>query len=200
MRPPESFESCVVAGEEGGEVGDHQQEDERGDDAGFIGNLLAEPDGANEEAADEEACDGDGNQESPGGGEEEVEAVWLQESYAQAGCEVVEGDESEGEESPEDEGVGDAGKRALADDFGLEEDFAGERPDTFGDGAEREAEVFAGFEDGAENRTETIEEERCGGADEEQQEEDFEGGEVLGFGERHTGMIPLAGKRQLRRF
>ena len=100
---------------------------------------------------------------------------------------MVEGDEGEGEESPEDEGVGDAGERALADDFGLAEDFPDEVADAPGDGVERPAEVFAGGEDVAEDRGEAEEEERCGGGDEEQQQNDFDGGEVLRFGEIHTG-------------
>ena len=51
--PPEGFQRGFVAGEEGGEVGDHQDKDERGDNTGFVGDLLAEPDGADEKAADE---------------------------------------------------------------------------------------------------------------------------------------------------
>ena len=56
--PPEGFEGgVVVGGEEGGEVGGHQGEDEEGDEAGLVGDFLAQPDGADEEAADEEAGD-----------------------------------------------------------------------------------------------------------------------------------------------
>ena len=63
------------------------------------------------------------------GGEPEVEAaeeaLGRKEAESEAGGEVIEGDEGEGAESPEDEGVGDAGEGALANDFGLETDFAG---------------------------------------------------------------------------
>jgi hypothetical protein len=119
--------------EEGGEVGGHQEEDEQGDEAGFVGDFLAEPDGADEESANEEAGDGDGDEQRPGGGEGEVEAAdeagGRKEAEAQADGEVVEGDQREGEESPEDEGVGDAGERALADDFALAEDLPDEVAD-----------------------------------------------------------------------
>jgi hypothetical protein len=43
---------------------------------------------------------------------------------------------------PEDEGVGQAGKRAFADDFGLAEDFPEEIPDALADGEEMEAGSF----------------------------------------------------------
>jgi hypothetical protein len=81
------------------------------------------------------------------GGEVEVEAAdearGIEKADAEAGGEVVERDEREGEEAPEDEGVGDAGQRALADDFGLAEDFPEEIPDALADGEEMEAGVFA---------------------------------------------------------
>ena len=54
--------SAAFGDEEGGEVGDHQEEDEEGDEAGLVGDFFAEPDGADEEAADEESGDGDGDQ------------------------------------------------------------------------------------------------------------------------------------------
>ena len=73
VRPPEGFQRSPVAHEERGEVGDHQEKDKQGDDAGFVGEFLAEPDGPDEEAADEEACDGDGDEHGPGGGEQKVE-------------------------------------------------------------------------------------------------------------------------------
>ena len=46
------------------------------------------------------------------------------------------------QEGPEDEGVGEAGERALADDFGLEEDFPDEVADALADGEEMEAGSF----------------------------------------------------------
>ena len=61
--------------EEGSEVGDHQQEDEERDEAGLVGDFFAEPDGADEEATDKEAGDGDGDEQRPKAGEDEVEAT-----------------------------------------------------------------------------------------------------------------------------
>jgi hypothetical protein len=53
VRPPEGFEGWAGGGnQERDEVGDHQQEDEQGDDAGF-GRDFAEPDGADKKTADE---------------------------------------------------------------------------------------------------------------------------------------------------
>src|ERR1022692_548815 len=74
--------------------------------------------------------------------------------------------------------MGNAGGRALTDDFGLEEHFAGEGPDAAGDGTEMPAEVCAGGEDGAEDGAEAEKEEGDGDGREQQQEEDFERGEV----------------------
>ncbi len=103
---------------------------------------------------------------------------------------MVEGDQGEGEESPEDEGMGNAWKRPLADDFGLTQDFPDEVFHALRDGSERPAEVLASGEDVAEDGGETDEEESGRGAGEEKQQADFEGREVLRFGEIHTGIIP----------
>ena len=64
-----------VGDEECGQVSGHEDEDQQGDEAGFPGELLAEPFGADEEAADEEAEDADGAGQGEGGGEVEVEAA-----------------------------------------------------------------------------------------------------------------------------
>ncbi len=55
--PPKPLECGVVADDEGGEVGRHQEEDQKSDEAGFVGDFSAQPDWADEEAADEEASD-----------------------------------------------------------------------------------------------------------------------------------------------
>ena len=74
--PPEDLRVAGAhSGEERGEVGDHQGEDEEGDDAGFVGDFLAQPAGANEEAADKESEDADGASSGKCGGEIEVEAA-----------------------------------------------------------------------------------------------------------------------------
>ncbi len=61
---------------------------------------------------------------------------------SEASGEVVEADQGEGEESPEDEGVGEAGERALTDDLALAEDLPEEVPDAAADGVEGEVRVF----------------------------------------------------------
>jgi small-conductance mechanosensitive channel len=57
-------------------------------------------------------------------------------------------------------------------------------------GRQREAEVFFAVRMVRRMGAKRQEEERGGGGGEHQQQADFEGGEVLGFGEIHTGMIP----------
>ena len=164
VNPPEGHGGRAGAlHRKGGEVGDHQDEDESGNDAGFVRNFLTKPSGAHEEATDKEAEDADG----AGGGEcgREVgveateEAGGIEESQAEADSEVIEGDESEGAESPEDEGVGEAGERALANDLGLAEDFPEEVPDAFTDGSEAEVRIFSGFENAIEDGGESAEKE-----------------------------------------
>ncbi len=137
------MEVPVVGDEERGQVGGHEDEDEQGDEAGFPGELFAEPSGAEEEAADEEAEDADGAGSGEDGGEVEVEAAngagGIEKGESEGVGAVVERDQRKGAEGPEDEGVGEAGERALADDFGLEEDFPDEVADALADGEEVEA-------------------------------------------------------------
>ena len=65
---------------------------------------------------------------------------------------MIERDEGEGAKSPEDEGVGEAGQRALFDDEGLAHHFPEEVPDAAADGGEGKAGVGFGTPDRAENR------------------------------------------------
>ena len=110
----------------------------------------------------------------------------------QAFSKVIDADEGKRAESPEDKCMREAGQRPLADDFGLAEDFPDEVLDSLCDGPQRPAEVFASLEDVAEDGSEAEEEERCGGGNEDKQENDFDGREVLRFCGIHTGIIPLA--------
>ena len=71
---------------------------------------------------------------------------------------MVERDERKGEEAPEDEGVREAGKRALANDLGLAEHLPEEVPYPLADGSEVEVGVFAGGEDVAQDAVEAPEE------------------------------------------
>ncbi len=57
---------------------------------------------------------------------------------AEAGGEMVQRDQREDAESPENEGVRDAGQRPFADHFGLEQHFPDEIPDALADGSQRE--------------------------------------------------------------
>ena len=84
---------------------------------------------------------------------------------------MIEGDEGEGAESPEDEGVGEAGQGAFADDFRLADDLPEEVPDAAAE-SEVEAGILFRFEDAVENEAETSPEER-GGSDDERCEEQF---------------------------
>ena len=78
---------------------------------------------------------------------------------------MVEADQGEGEESPEDEGVEEAREWALADDLGLAEDFPEEIPSAFADMGEMKAGIFARLEDLVEDDAETLPEEPGGGED-----------------------------------
>ena len=70
----------------------------------------------------------------------EVEAAkaagGVQKAEAKPHGEVVQRDQRKGAEAPEDEGVGQAGQRALADDFGLAEHLPDKVPDAAADGKE----------------------------------------------------------------
>ena len=76
MNPPENPCGGVgVRDEKRGQVGDHEQEDQEGDEAGFPGELLAEPLGANEKTADEKAENACGAGQGEDGGNVSVEAA-----------------------------------------------------------------------------------------------------------------------------
>ena len=64
---------------------------------------------------------------------------------------MVQGDEGEGEESPEDEGVGDAGERALAMTLAWQRTSQTKSQMRRPRGMQGEAEVFFEREDGAED-------------------------------------------------
>src|SRR5579859_7411345 len=121
-----------------GQIGDHQDEDERSDDAGFVRDFLAEPAGTHDEAAYEESEDADCTSCGEYGGEVEVEAAEvasrIEKAKAEASGEVIECYKCEGTKSPEDEGVCEAGQRTFADDLGLAEYFPEEIPNALADG------------------------------------------------------------------
>ena len=115
------------------QVGDHQDENEQRDDAGFRRD-FAQPDGARDEAADGQAGDGDRHKHGPHGHESEIgfaeSAFAAKKRQAETGGNVVDGDQRERTEAPEDEGVREAGQRTLPDHFPLQQHFPDELPDT----------------------------------------------------------------------
>jgi len=186
MHPPENSRGGVGVGdEERGQVGDHQQEDEEGDEAGLVRELLAEPLGAHEETADEEAENARGAGQGEDGGEVKVEAAKEacggEKAQAETDGEVVQRDQGKGAESPEDEGVRQAGQRALADDLGLKGYFPEEIPEALADGEEAEAGVFFGLENFGEDNAEPEPEGRDGGGDQHDEEQFLREREGLRF-------------------
>jgi len=187
MGPPKnSSEGISVGDEEGGQVGGHEREDQQGDEAGFPGELFAEPFGSNEKAANEEAEDSHGAGQCESGGEVEIDAsdgaVGREKPDAEADRAVVKRDQGEGQEGPEYEGVGEAREWAFADDFGLAKHLPEEVPGALADGEEVKAGVFFRFEDFVEDHTEAAPEEIGRGEDHCGEDELLEKGEVLGFG------------------
>jgi len=118
--PAAGFEGVI------GQVGDHEDKDKQCDEAAFGGD-LAEPFGLDDEAAGGQASDGDGNGYGKDGDEAEIDAAERglagNEDEAVAEEEVVERRETKSAEAPEDECMGDTGKRAVANDFSLEHDL-----------------------------------------------------------------------------
>ena len=96
---------------------------------------------------------------------------------------MVQRDQREGQEGPEDEGMGEAGERELADDFGLAENFPEEVPDALAQREEVEAGISFRFEDFIEDYAEAPPEEVAGGDEHCGKEELLDNGEVLGFGQ-----------------
>src|ERR1700679_1499387 len=75
------------------------------------------------------------------------EAIGPEEADAEAHRAMVEGDQSKGQKCPEDQGMGQPGEGALANDLGLAENFPEEIRDAFGNGEKMEVGVFFRLED-----------------------------------------------------
>src|SRR5262249_41210109 len=118
--------------------------DESGDDARFRRG-LPQPARAQNEAAESEiedaGCNGNRDQRDKPHVDAAKNVLAAEEGKAEAKREVIEGDQREGEEAPEDEGVSDAGDGPLGDDFGLKKDF----PDEIGDAPREIAEGETGI-------------------------------------------------------
>jgi hypothetical protein len=167
VQPPEHGNCRAARGnEEGGEVGDHQKKDEKSDETGFPGEFRSEPARPDQEPANEEAKDADGAAQSKCRGEPEVKAppkaVRRKKANPEAHRSVVQGNQDEGAESPEDKGMGQAREWPLADDFGLAEDLGNELPNAAADWSELEIGVLFRMEDAAKDRPESLPEERAG--------------------------------------
>ena len=102
--------------------GRHQQKDQQRDDARFR-RQLPEPHRAHEEAADEQARYGHRHRHGPYRHKPEIEPAnggfSGEKARAERACEVVDSDQRERAETPEDECVGQAGQGPLADHLRL---------------------------------------------------------------------------------
>ncbi len=128
-----------------GEVGDHQDEDEQGDEGRFPRD-FSEPFGPQNEAAESKSGDGDcGDDRERGGEPANGVAVDREEWPADADGEMIERDEAEGAKSPEDEGVEKARNGPLLNDLGLADDLPEEVPNPAGQGMQLEVGVRLGL-------------------------------------------------------
>src|SRR5271156_1294472 len=144
MGPPQRF-AFLAPGKERAEIGDHEQKNEQRDEAGFPGH-GAQPLGTDHQAAESESGDGNGYQNAENRRDGEVElsekAIAGDEVEAHALGKMVDGDERECAESPEDKSMRKAGQRALPDDFSLQQDFPNEVTDTAPHGLDAELGIF----------------------------------------------------------
>jgi hypothetical protein len=160
VSPPENAGRGIGGcNEKGGQIGGHEEEDQKGDDAGPPGDLFAEPDGMEKETSDEEGKNGDGASQGEEGGEIVVEATkrtaGQEKTKAETDGAVVERNQGKRAEGPENECVSEAGKRPFANDFGLAEDFPEEVPEALAEVSELKAGVRSGAEDSLEDKTKT---------------------------------------------
>ena len=146
MGPPDYVEKWCGRGElEVDEIGDHQDEDQEGDETRLPGD-FAEPLGAPDESADGESGDGDGGDHGECGGQPaDGVTVHREQRPADANGEVVQRDDAEGAKSPENEGVEQARKRTLLNHLRLADDFPEEVPDPAGEGVKLEVSVGLGL-------------------------------------------------------
>src|SRR5438132_961822 len=105
------------------EVGDHEGEDEGRDRNGLPGQ-YAQPTRPQNESPEEQACDAGANQESDQRGNRVIDraeaAFGTKQVKPESGQDMVDGHEGEYAEAPENQGMCESRKRALADDLTLE--------------------------------------------------------------------------------
>ncbi len=151
VRPPKRS-ALLAARQEGQQIGDHQQEDQQRDEAGFVRH-RAEPFRPDHQAAERQARDGDRHGDGENRGQREVDsaehAVAGEQLDMHALGEMVDGDEREGAEAPEHERVRESGQRALADHFALQQNFPDEVADAPAHGLNAELGILLGSEHGA---------------------------------------------------
>jgi len=113
-----------------------------------------------QEASDEEVKDRDAASEGEKSCEIEVEtaknATRREKSNAERGGAVIERDQGECTEGPEDEGVGEAGERALADNLGLAENLPEEVPKALAKMSEMKTGVWFGAENALEDKVKSL--------------------------------------------
>lgn len=119
--------------EERGQIGDHENEDQQGNEAGFPGEAGSEPPGPDEKPADEQANNADGAKQGKDSREVEIEAAdgadGVEEAQAEQSGAVVQGNQGEGAKSPENECVRKTRKGASTDDPGLAQNLPDELPE-----------------------------------------------------------------------
>ncbi len=184
VRPPENAgRDSSVGCEERCQVGCHQEEDQPGDYARFVGGLLTEPTRAYEKATNKQAQNADSAGDGESRGEVEVEASDEARRGKKTDTEpdrcMIQGDQGECQKSPEDEGVGQAGKWPLLNHLGLAEDLGEEVPGAAAHVSQVKARVFFGLEDLVENGAKTAPEEQAGNDRQGGEDEFLHEGEVL---------------------
>lgn len=192
MRPPQDV-ILFPARDERRKVSRHQEKDQESDEAGFVGDFLAQPARPHEKAANEESCDADRDPDGERGGEPEVAAarpcIAMQKAEVRRLRKVIDGDERERTEAPEHEGVRQARKGALPNYFALQQDFPDEIADTPADRTYREVGiVFRGL-DITPDLAEPYPEQGHGGEDEDNEDHLFQPGEV-----NHLGYQTITGR------
>ena len=196
VRPPEDAGGGAGVGDEKcRQIGDHQDEDQQGDQAGFPGELLSQPARADKEAPDRQGRDA----HSTGGGKErgqvEVPAAHgsarREEAEAQRLGAMVERNQSEGAKGPENGGVSEAWQRALTNYLGLKKDFPYEVANARTDGKKVKIRVLFRGEDPAEHNGKATPEEGNRGGGQSEEEKYLSEGEAPGRGQ-------MQGKRRHR--
>ena len=147
VNPPERLAGGGMLGHPpGGHVSDHEDEDEKRDEAGFV-RQGSEPLWADHKSAESEAGDRDGAEQRKQERKPKIKRAEkgfaAQQREAEAGRDVADSHEGEGAKAPEHEGVSKPRQRALANYLGLAQYVPKEIPDAAGDGVQLEIGIGA---------------------------------------------------------